>query len=408
MPESPDPPDLPLAGVRVLSVEQFGAGPWATLQLADLGADVIRIEDPAQGGDAGRTVPPFTAGDTSLFFEAFNRGKRSVSLDLRVPEGREAFRDLVPHADAVFCNLRGDGPARLGLRYEDLRDVNPRIVCCWLTGFGATGPRAGQGAYDYVIQGLTGWMGLTGEPGGPPQKTGLSLVDFAAGYVGTIALLSGLWRAQRTGRGCDCDISLFETGLALLNYVGTWTASRAEYEPARTRHSAHPSVVPFQVVPAADGWLVVACPKEKFWRALCVAIGRPELLDDPRFAGFAGRHEHREVLLAELYRTFGERGAAEWVAILEAAGVPCGPVNSVREALEDPQAVARGVVQPTEHPALGTVTHLRSPLRLTGGARPPAAAPGHGEHTVQVLSELAGYDAERVAVLRRAGALPDA
>jgi crotonobetainyl-CoA:carnitine CoA-transferase CaiB-like acyl-CoA transferase len=408
MPESPDPQDLPLAGVRVLSVEQFGAGPWATLQLADLGADVIRIEDPAQGGDAGRTVPPFTADDTSLFFEAFNRGKRSVSLDLRVPEGREAFRDLTRHADAVFCNLRGDGPAQLGLRHEDLRDVNPRIVCCWLTGFGATGPRAGQGAYDYVIQGLAGWMGLTGEPGGPPQKTGLSLVDFAAGYVGTIALLSGLWRAQRTGRGCDCDISLFETGLALLNYVGTWTASRAEYEPARTRHSAHPSVVPFQVVPAADGWLVVACPKEKFWRALCAAIGRPELLEDPRFAGFAGRHEHREVLLAELYRTFGERGAAEWVEILEAAGVPCSPVNSVREALEDPQAVARGVVQPTEHPALGTVNHLRSPLRLTGGTRPPAAAPGPGEHTVAVLTELAGYDAERLEVLRRAGALPGA
>jgi crotonobetainyl-CoA:carnitine CoA-transferase CaiB-like acyl-CoA transferase len=388
---------LPLAGVRVLSFEQFGAGPWATLQLADLGADVIKVEDPAHGGDVGRTVPPFRAGDTSLFFEAFNRGKRSITLDLRQEEGRAVLHDLVGEIDVVFSNLRGDQPARLGLRYEDLCEHNPRIVCCSLSGFGTTGPRAAQGTYDYVVQGLAGWMGLTGEPDAPPTKTGLSLVDFSGGYVATMAMLAAVLQAQRTGRGCDCDISLFETALSLTTYVGTWAASREEYEPTRTRHSAHPSIVPFQAIPAADGWLVVACAKQKFWEALCGAIGRADLLDDPRFTGFAERHEHREVLLAELYETFSERRVAEWVTLLEAVGVPCGPVNDVRGGLSDPQAVAREVVQTIEHPDLGQVSHIASPLRLSTGVRPPQPAPGPGEHTAEVLRELAGYDDKQIA-----------
>ena len=256
--------ELPLSGVRVLAFEQFGAGPWGTLQLVDLGADVIKVEDPVVGGDVSRYVPPFQAGEDSLFFETFNRGKRSVSLDLRRPEGREVLHDLVAEVDAVFCNLRGELPARLGLTYDALREFNAAIVCCSLSGFGMSGPRASQPAYDHVIQGMAGWMTLTGEPSGPPTKTGLSLVDWSGGYVAALALIGGLWRARSEGVGCQCDISLFETALALLTYTATWTLS-TDYRPERLPHSAHPSIVPFQVFATRDGWITVACAKEKFW-----------------------------------------------------------------------------------------------------------------------------------------------
>ena len=184
----------PLDDVRVLAIEQFGAGPWATLQLADLGAEVIKIEDPGSGGDVGRYVPPYRSGEDSLYFETFNRGKRSVSLDLRVPAGRAVFEELVRVSDAVYSNLRGDQPAKLRITFDDLRALNPRIVCCSLSGFGTTGPRRAEPAYDYVLQALTGWMALTGEPDGPPVKSGLSLVDFSGGYVSALALVAGVWR----------------------------------------------------------------------------------------------------------------------------------------------------------------------------------------------------------------------
>jgi crotonobetainyl-CoA:carnitine CoA-transferase CaiB-like acyl-CoA transferase len=205
----------PLADLRVVAVEQYGAGPWGTLQLADLGAEVLKIEDPAARGDVGRYVPPFQEGEDSLFFETFNRNKRSVSLDLRHPEGRAVFEDLVRVSDAVYSNLRGDQPAKLRLRYADLKDVNPRVVCCSLSGFGMTGPRAAEGGYDYMMQGLAGWMSLTGEPEGPPTKSGLSLVDLSGGYVSAIALLAGVWRARRDGVGCECEVSVFETAMWL-------------------------------------------------------------------------------------------------------------------------------------------------------------------------------------------------
>jgi len=394
---------LPLADVRVLAIEQFGAGPWATLQLSDLGADVVKIEDPAAGGDVSRYVPPFQEGEDSLFFETFNRGKRSVSLDLRHPLGREVLEDLVRAADVVFSNLRGDQPARLRLRYDDLKHANAQIVCCSLSGYGMTGPRAAEGGYDYVVQGLAGWMSLTGEPDGPPTKSGLSLVDLSGGYAAALAMASGLWRARRDGVGCDCDISLFETALAELTYVGTWAATKG-YEPPRRRNSAHPSIVPFQNFATADGWIVVACPKEKFWWLLCDALDRPDLAADARFADFAGRDENRDALVAELDAAFAARTTAEWLALLGAAGVPSGPVNGVVEALVDPQAVARGAVVEAAHERFGAVRTIASPLRVGPERRTPSRAPRRGEHTEQILAELCGYDAARIAKLERAGA----
>ena len=370
----------PLADVRVLAIEQFGAGPWGTLQLADLGAEVIKIEDPASGGDVGRYVPPFQEGEHSLFFETFNRNKQSISLDLRDPPGREAFEALVGVSDVVFSNLRGDQPAKLRLRYEDLKHLNRRIVCCSLSGFGTTGPRVAEGGYDYMMQGLAGWMSLTGDPGGPPTKSGLSLVDLSGGYAAAIAVLAGLWRARRDGEGCDCDISLFEVALHELMYVGTWAASRG-YTPPRRRNSAHLSIVPFQNFQTADGWIVVACPKQKFWERLCEAIGRPELAADERFADFAARDRNRDELVPMLEEAFGSRPTDEWLHLLAGAGVPSSPVNDVQAALRDPQAQARGTVVEYEHPTLGTVRQVATPLRLSGDEPPLRRAPFRGEHT---------------------------
>jgi crotonobetainyl-CoA:carnitine CoA-transferase CaiB-like acyl-CoA transferase len=397
---------LPLADVRVLAVEQFGAGPWATLQLADLGAEVIKIEDPASRGDVGRYVPPFQEGESSLFFETFNRGKKSISLDFRHAVAAEVFHDLVRAADAVYSNLRGDQPQKLGLTYDELREVNPRIVCCSLSGFGMTGPRAGEGGYDYMMQGLAGWMSLTGEPGGPPTKSGLSLVDLSGGYASAIALLSGIWRARRDGVGCDCDVSLFETALHELMYIGPWAATHG-YVPPRRSDSAHPTIVPFQNFEAADGWFVVAAAKQKFWEKLCEVLDRPDLAADPRFATMSGRNDHRDELVPALAAVFRGRSVADWLELLVGAGIPTARVNSVEEALVDPQTLAREDVVEHAHPVLGPVRSIRTPLRLAADGesleRPPERGPFRGEHTDEVLRDLCGYEPERLRELAAAG-----
>jgi crotonobetainyl-CoA:carnitine CoA-transferase CaiB-like acyl-CoA transferase len=368
---------LPLADVRVLAIEQFGAGPWATLQLADLGAEVIKIEDPASGGDVGRYVPPFQEGEDSLFFETFNRNKKSISLDLRDPSGRDRFEVLVRVSDVVFSNLRGDQPAKLRLRYDDLRHLNPQIVCCSLSGFGMTGARAAEGGYDYMMQGLAGWMALTGEPEGPPTKSGLSLVDLSGGYVAALALLAGLLRARRDGKGCDCDVALHDVAMHELMYVGTWAASR-RYVPPRRSNSAHPSLVPFQNFETADGWIVVAAPKEKFWVRVCETIGRPELATDPRFADFAARDRNRDELGPILEHAFRARASAEWLEALRRADVPSSAVNEVLEAVDEARLVEY------EHPTLGTIRQVASPLRLSDAEPPVGRAPFRGEHDEEV------------------------
>ena len=384
----------PLADVRIVAIEQFGAGPWGTLQLADLGAEVIKVEDPTTRGDVSRYVPPFQDGEASLFFETFNRNKRSVSLDLRHPEGRGVFEDIVRVSDVVYSNLRGDQPERLGLTYDRLRHLNERIVCCSLSGFGMTGARAKEGGYDYMMQGRAGWMSLTGGPDDPPTKSGLSLVDLSGGYVSAIAVLAGLHRARRDGVGCDCDVSLLDTALAELCYVGTWAASRG-YVPPRRENSAHPVIVPFQNFETADGWIVVACPKEKFWQLLCEAVGRPELGEE--FPSFADRDRRRDELEPILEDVFRARTSEEWLEVLSAAGVPSAPVNGVEAAVAEARLVEY------EHPALGTVRQVATPLRLSGPEPPVRPAPDRGADTEQVLVELCGYQPERVRELAAAG-----
>ena len=393
----------PLQDIRIISLEQYGAGPFGSVQLADLGADVIKIEDPTSGGDVGRYVVPLQDGEDSVFFEVFNRNKRSIDLDISTPAGRAVFEDLVRVSDIVYSNLRGDVPKKLGIRYEDLKHLNRAIVCCSLSGFGMTGPRSAEPGYDYVLQGIAGWMDITGEPDGPPTKSGLSVVDYSGGLVAAISMLAALHAARRDGIGADCDISLFDTAISMLTYPAAW-ALNSDFVPVRTHHSAHPSIVPFQAFPSADGWLVVACPKEKFWKRLAVVIGRPELADDARFIDFTARRQNAAALIEILEAAFVTRTSEEWLADLTAAGVPSGPVNSVIDALSDPHTVARDMLVTTEHPYFGVVTQVASAVRVGNEPTVYRRAPRRNEHASEVMREVLGYSADRLIELREGGA----
>ncbi len=398
-------PLRPLEDVRVVAVEQYGAGPFGTVHLAELGADVIKIEDVRTGGDVGRAVPPYQSGDDSLFFETFNHDKRSVALDLANASGRAVFEDLVRASDAVYSNLRGDIPAKLRLRYVDLAHVNPRIVCVSLSGFGMTGPRRAEPAYDYILQGLAGWQSLTGDPDGPPTKSGLSVVDYSGGLVAALALLAGVHAARRDGVGCDCDTSLFDTAMNMLTYVASWALAPDDaYEPQRLAYSAHPSIVPFQNFRTADGWIVIVCAKEKFWQRLVEALGIAYVRDDARFRGFAARRENRALVTSTLQDVLSTQTTADWIAVLTAAGVPCGPINDVRSALADPQTVARGLVTEVEHPAFGIARWIGSPVRVGDPTTGHRRAPRLGEHTETVLRDLLRYDDEKIVRLQADGA----
>ncbi|MCA1834110.1 MAG: CaiB/BaiF CoA transferase family protein [Actinomycetota bacterium] len=393
----------PLEDVRIVALEQYGAGPFGSVHLADLGAEIIKIEDPRTGGDVGRAVPPFVEGEDSLFFETFNRNKRSLSLDVSVPAGRAVFEDLVRAGDAVYSNLRGDVPARLRIRYDDLKEINPRIVCCSLSGYGMTGPRAADPAYDYILQGIAGWMSITGEPDGPPAKSGLSLVDYCGGFVAAIALLAGIHASRRDGVGMDCDLSLFDTAISLLTYPATWHLN-AGFEPVRTPRSAHPSLVPFQNFPTSDGWIVVGCAKEKFWQRLVGVLGQPQLAADPRYATFEDRRRNALELLPLLEKLLVAETTAHWIDLLTEAGVPCGPVNTVAEALRDPQTEARGVIVETDHPRFGKLRQAASPVRVGDARTDHRRAPLRNEDASWILGDLLGYSTERIVELGAAGA----
>ncbi len=393
----------PLAGLRVLTVSQFGAGPFGTSMLADLGADVIKIEDPGVGGDVARYVPPYQDGADSLYFQSFNRGKKSITLDLKHPDGRAVFEDLVRVSHAVYNNLRGDLPAKLGLTYDALAPVNRAVVCCSLSGFGRTGPRAAEPAYDYLIQGYAGYMALTGEPDGPPEKCGVSVIDFSGGYASMLGLMIGLWDAQRSGVGRDVDVSLLDTAVHMLSYFAIWRLNR-DWQPARVEDSGHQTLVPAQNFSTRDGWIVVFVNKDKFWLALVEALERPSLAADPRFATFPDRLANKAALIEILRPRFRELTTAEWIGRLRGR-VPCAPVNTLAEALDDEQVNARGMIVEVDHPEFGPMKEVATPIKTDGLATRPGRAPRLGEHTDEILSDVLGYSAERVAALHASGAL---
>lgn len=395
--------ELPLAGVRILAFTQLGAGPFATMLLADLGAEVVKVEGPRGVGDEARSVPPGTIAGDSLYFQALNRNVRSLRLDLGTAAGQHLLRRLARVCDAVYCNLRGDLPGRLGLDYATLGRENPRIVCCSLSGFGRTGPRASEPGYDFLVQALAGFMSLTGEPGSPPQRCGVSVVDFAGGLMSAVGLLAGIVRARATGVGADVDVSLFDTAVSFLNYMVTWWFALG-HQPQRFPLGAHQSIVPAQTFATRDGFLVVMCMKEKFWRELCFCLGKPEWAGDPRFATFASRFAHREELLPLLAAEFVRRTTAEWLAVLRGR-VPCAPVNGLAGVLAEEQLAARHMLVEVAHPHWGTLYEVGCPVQFTDAEYSYRAAPARGADTERVLREWLGVNEAEIARLREARAI---
>ncbi|MDA0305015.1 MAG: CoA transferase [Proteobacteria bacterium] len=392
---------LPLEGVRILTVEQYGAGPFGTMWLADQGAEVIKIEQP-EGGDFARALGPywFDNGE-SQWFHAYNRNKKSLTLDLESDQGRQVLYDLVKSADALTSNLRGDVPEKLGLTYEHLKAHNPKIVCAHLSAYGRQGPRAAWPGFDYLMQAETGYFSLTGDPDHEPTRFGLSVVDQMTGLALGYAALCGIIRARASGDGGDLDVSLFDVALSNLGYPAMWYLNNGHVQE-RLARSAHPSLTPCQLYKTSDGWIYLMCNKEKFWPALATALSHPEWIDDPRFLTFKERFDHRPLIQDMLDEALSARTTAEWLVDF-AGSVPASPILDVAEALDNPFVKDEGRLQDIELPGHGTYRYLRPPVQASDPA-PARPAPKLGEHTDDVLGAL-GYDAERLASLRKAKAI---
>lgn len=392
---------LPLRGLRVLAVEQYGAGPFGTQHLADLGADVIKVENRRTGGDYARALGPFfvegaEADDGSLFFQAVNRNKRSLALDLGHPDGRAVFERLACGAEAVANNLRGDASERLGLTYEALRHANPAIVCAHCSAYGREGPRRGWPGFDFLMQAEAGYFAMSGEPGGPPTRMGLSVVDFMAGAYMALGLVSGVLGARATGKGRDVDVNLYDTALYNLSYLSAW-ALNAGYSPERVARSAHASLVPCQLYRTSDGWIYVMCNKEKFWAALCRGIGADELASDPRFATFEDRLARRDQLTQLLDDALSSSTTGQWLSRLRGK-VPVAPIRTPRQALSDPDLEAGGKIADLSLENGAKFRLLTSPIQA--GESMQKACPPMGGDTDDILRE-AGYSEADLAEFRR-------
>jgi succinate---hydroxymethylglutarate CoA-transferase len=395
-----------LRNVRVLAVEQYGAGPFGTQLLGHMGAEIIKIEHPASG-DVARSVGPQFRGDLpdttqSVFFQGLNRDKKSLTLDIAHEEGRRILRELASESDAIVSNLRGDVPRRLGLTYSDLARVNPQIVCGHLTGYGRAGDRANRPGYDYLMQAELGYFDLTGDPDGPPSRMGISMIDLFAGVVLGLATISGILHARDTGHGTDIDVSLFDVALFCLNYPAHWYLNGGP-QTTRLPRSAHPSLTPCQSYRTADGWIYLMCNKEKFWPALCERIGHPEWADEPRFRTFAHRLAARSELTALLDGVLSEHPTEKWLEIFGDA-VPAAPILTLAQALDSPRVTGTDRVDSTVL-ASGAAFHLlANPVRAEGQATHSSLAPSLGAHTESLLAEI-GISPERVRALRSLGVL---
>jgi crotonobetainyl-CoA:carnitine CoA-transferase CaiB-like acyl-CoA transferase len=395
--------DLPLEGVRVLTFENFGAGPFGSMYLADLGAEVIKIENRETGGDATRNMGPYFLGaHDSHFFQTFNLNKRSIALNLKVPAGRAAFRRLVAGAHVVMNNLRGDQPEKLGLDYATLAEVNPRVVCAHLSAYGRDNERKGWPGYDYLMQAEAGYLHLTGEPGTPPARMGLSIIDFMTGITTAVGLLAALVGVARTGRGRDVDVCLFDVALHQLSYPGNWYLNERA-TTGRLPRSSHPSAVPVQLFETADGWIFVMCMTEKFWLALLEQIGRTDLATHPEFATAEARRANRDRLTVVLDEVFRTDTTARWLERLQGR-LPASPVYDLAGALDNPFLATVGMVRNVPHPARPDFRALANPIKLDGARLPSKVASALGADTEALLRE-AGYDADGLAALKSAGAI---
>ncbi|QVQ25084.1 CaiB/BaiF CoA transferase family protein [Achromobacter deleyi] len=403
----------PLTGIRVLDLTRVLAGPWCTQNLADLGAEVIKIERPGSGDDTRAWGPPYLKDEAghdtteAAYYLSANRNKMSVALDIASPRGAELVRELALQSDILVENFKVGGLSKYGLDYDSLKEINPRLIYCSITGFGQTGPYASRPGYDFMIQGMGGLMSITGErddlPGGGPQKAGVAVADLMTGMYSTVGILAALLERAKSGLGQHIDMALLDCQVTMLanqnlNFMTSGTA------PKRAGN-AHQNLVPYQVFAASDGHLIVAVGNDSQFRNYCGAIGLPELSADPRFSTNPQRVKNREELvplLAERMAT-GERD--HWLAALESVGVPAGPINTLDQVYEDPHVLARGMKRELPHPAAGTVPMAASPLKFSGSPveyrRPP---PMLGEHTEQVLSEKLGLSAEEIQALAQSRA----
>ena len=374
----------PLAGFRILSAEVWGAGPYGSQLLAELGAEVIKIENPATGGDPARYVGPHRLGEAdSQYFQTWNANKRSVTLDLKTADGRRDFERLVESSDAVMNNLRGDQPAKLGLDYATLGKINPAVVCLHISAYGRDNERESWPGYDFLMQAEAGLMSLTGEPDGPPARFGPSIIDYMTGTTSMVGLLACLLGAQRSGTGCDVDVSLFDVALHQLGYAGTWYLNGGG-AVSRLERSSHFSVSPVQTFPTSDGWIFVMCMNDKFWAALLGALGRESLASDPRFVDGNTRHRHRHELTEILDAVFRGATTEQWLTRLSGV-LPVGPVYDVGEALMSPFARASGMIQTVEHPEKADLALLASPIKVNGARAPVAPCPPLGADNEALL-----------------------
>lgn len=374
-----------LAGVRVLAVEQYGAGPYGTQLLAELGAEVVKIEAPSMGGDISRATGPYFLGEgDSQFFQTFSRSKKSVALELKTPEGRAAFEALVRAADAVVDNLRGDQPAKLGLTYDALKTINPRIVTAHLSAYGRGNSRESWPGYDYLMQAEAGFMSLTGEPDAPPTRFGLSMVDFMTGAVWALGIVSGVLSARTTGEGCEIDVSLFDVALHQTSYPAVWAMNEG-HDVGRLPRGAHPSISPSQLVRTADGWGLLMCQTEKFWRIFCGLVDRADLAADTRFSDIPSRRRNLADLTEALDEVLSTRPTDHWQRLF-AGQVPFAPVRNLADALANPFVAEVGMRDVVDHPDRPAGLHmLACPIRVNGERAAPLRAPKLGEHTAALL-----------------------
>lgn len=398
-----------LSHIRVLDLTRVLAGPWCAQTLADFGADVIKVERPGAGDDTRHWGPPYLkdadGADTAeaAYYLAANRNKRSVTVDIATPEGQQIVRELAAQSDVVLENYKVGQLKKYGLDYDSLRAMKPDLVYCSVTGFGQTGPYAHRAGYDFIIQGIGGFMSITGErdgePGGGPQKAGVAIADLATGLYSTIAVLAALAHRDRTGEGQYIDMALLDVQVALLANMNT--NFLASGKPPVRWGNAHPNIVPYQTFQTRDGWIIVAVGNDGQFRKFVEAGGRPELADDERFATNPSRVRHRDTLVPILAEMVKARDKADWIGALEAAGVPCGPINDLDEVFDNEQVVARGMQVSLPHPCGADAKLVRNPIRMS--ATPPearTAPPLLGAQTDDVLRDMLGYDDAKIATLR--------
>ena len=389
---------LPLDGVVVLDCTQIMAGPFCTLLLADMGADVIKVEKPNGGDDSRRMGPPFIEGRSAAFL-AVNRNKRSLALNLRAEEGQKVFRELVQRADVLVENFRPGAMDRLGLGYEQLNEINAGLIYCAISGFGQTGPYRERGGFDLVAQGMSGLMSVTGSPGGPPIKVGVPITDLTAGMYGAYGILTAYIHRLRTGEGQMVDMSLLEAGIAYTFWESSVYFGTGEVPGPLG--SAHRLSAPYQALKTKDGYINIGAATQPTWEKMCGCIGHEELMADPRFATSGDRKGHEQELATLLEKTFTQENTSHWMTVLEAAGVPCGPIYDLSQVYSDPQVLHRNMLVDIDDPELGVLKNIGIPVKLSKTpGRIRRRAPDLGEHSREILLN-AGYEEDDVERLTK-------